>query len=31
MYDKAADSLQVWYKNLKKRIKPNAVEEYKAV
>ena len=31
MYYKPHDLLRVWYKNLKERVKPNALQEYKAV
>ena len=28
---KPDDLLRVWYKNLKKRVKPNVLQKYKAV
>ena len=31
MYYKPNDSLRVWYKNLRERVKPNALQEHKAV
>ena len=31
MYYKSDDLLRVWYKNLSKRVKPNALEKYQAV
>ena len=31
MYYKPDDSLRVWYKNLRERVKPNALQKHKAV